>query len=180
MRGTRLAWVVGGLLALYVLSPLLGLNTLVAPESLRHIVDDAGPWGRVAFAAIFAAGVLVQIPGLLFVSAAPFLFPAPEAWWLSLLAGNLAVNLNFAVVRRIGGANKLELTQPWAQRLFDQLERRPLRAVALLRLVFSMFPPLTGALALTPVSARDHALATALGLFVPITGVIWFEALLMR
>ena len=55
-----------------------------------------------------------------------------------------------------------------------------MRTVALLRAVFSMFPPLTGALALTPLRARDHVVASAVGLIPSITAVVWGEALLMR
>lgn len=179
MRGARLGWALLILIGLYVAGRLLGLESLLSPERLRALVRDAGPWGPLVFTGMFVGGVLAQVPGLVFVSAAPLLFPAPEAWLLSLLAGNLAVNFNFGLVRRIGGANAMELERPWAQRLFGQLERRPVRAVALLRTVFIMFPPLTGALALTQLRARDHALGSALGITLPISALLWFEALLM-
>ena len=39
---------------------------------------------------------------------------------------------------------------------------RPIRTIALLRVVTIMFPPVTGALALTQVSAKDHAIGSAL------------------
>ena len=58
------------------------------------------------------------------------------------------------------------------RRLFAQLEAHPVRTVALLRLLTVMFPPVTSALALTRLSARDHALGSLLGLPLPITGML--------
>jgi uncharacterized membrane protein YdjX (TVP38/TMEM64 family) len=178
-RGSRLGWAVAAIVLLYLLAQASGLHELLGAERLRALVGRAGPWGPVVFVAIFVGGVLAQIPGIVFVSAAPVLFPIPLAWALCLVAGNIAVNANFAVVRRIGGENQVEFERPWAQRLFDQLERRPLWAVGLLRASLLMFPPLTGALALTRLNPRDHALGSALGLALPISAIVWLEALLM-
>ena len=47
-------------------------------------------------------------------------------------------------------------------------QERPVRSVALLRLVFWMFPPLNYALALSPVGLRDYVVGSALGLVLPL------------
>lgn len=165
--------VLTALVALYVAAQLLGLGELLDREQLRQLIVRSGPWGPLAFVGLFVGAVLAQIPGVLFIGAAPFLFSGPVAWALSLVASNIAVNANFAMVRRLGGAPIEGFERPWMQRLFEQLDSRPVRSVAVLRSVLIVLPPVTAALALTPITGRDHALGSALGVLLPVTLIVW-------
>ncbi|MET0286371.1 MAG: VTT domain-containing protein [Polyangiales bacterium] len=155
-----------------VLAPLLGLDSRYSVGAFRDLVAQAGGWGWLAFVALFVVAVVVQIPGFAFVIAAPSLFELPEAWLLCVVASYLAVLANFAVVRKFGGQPLTEIERPLLKRIFDQLEAHPVRTVTLLRMLTIMFPPVTSALALTPVRARDHALGSLLGIPLPITGML--------
>jgi hypothetical protein len=42
-----------------------------------------------------------------------------------------------------------------------------------------MFPPVTSALALTPLRSRDHAVGSALGMLLPIAGILLATRLLI-
>ena len=176
-RRNRVIGALAILLGLYALVHVLGIAELLEPESIRGVVASAGAWGPAVFGLILIGGVLAQIPGMVFLTAAPLLFPLGTALAVCLIAGNIAVNLNFALVRRVGGQSITRLEQPWAQRVFEQLEERPLRSVGILRVVLIMFPPLTGALALTPLDSRAHALASAVGMSIPIVAVLVIETL---
>ncbi len=159
---------------------VLGLTTQLSAEHLRALVAQAGAWGPLAFVVVFVGAVLGQVPGVGFVIAAPALFGLSKAWTLCFVASNVAVILNFALVRRLGGQPLSELRErPRLRRLFAQLDRHPIRTVALLRLITVMFPPVTGALALTQVRARDHALGSALGMLVPLTAMVLAAAALV-
>lgn len=175
---TRLVAVVLLLLSLALTARALGLSALTDPRSLRAAVASAGPLGPLLFCGLFVAAVLAQIPGVVFVAVAPALFSPPLAFLLCVLASNLAVILGFAMVRMLGGQSLAQLERPWMQRVLSALDRRPVRSVAILRIVTIMFPPVTTALALSSVRAADHALGSFLGMLVPITAILvtvaWF------
>ncbi|MDB4988932.1 MAG: putative integral rane protein [Myxococcaceae bacterium] len=174
-------WVV---LALLIGLPFVvrasGLSSQLSVAHFRELVSQAGAGGALAFMAVFVAAVVAQVPGIPFVMVAPTLFGLPEAWLLCFVASNLAVVLNFAVVRKFGGQPFAELESPRLRKLFAELERHPIRTVALLRTLTVMFPPVTGALALTRVSARDHALGSALGMVPPVTAILLAAEAIVR
>jgi uncharacterized membrane protein YdjX (TVP38/TMEM64 family) len=155
-----------------LLAPLLGLDPRYSVGALRDLVAQAGGWGWLAFVLIFVVTVVLQIPGFAFVIAAPSLFRLPEAWALCVVASYLAVLANFAVVRYLGGQPLTQIERPLLKRIFARLHEHPVRTVALLRVLTVMFPPVTTALALTRLSARDHALGSLLGIPLPITGIL--------
>ncbi len=165
--------------ALYGLGHAYGLDQYLHGSKLREAVAEAGALGPMLFVSIFVAAVVAQVPGVPFVLLAPALFPWPEAWFLCVIASNVAVAINFALVRRIGGQPLSELERPILRRLFASLDRQPIRSVALLRTLTIMFPPVTSALALTQISARDHALGSALGMLAPITALLFVGTYLM-
>lgn len=168
-RGRRLSIILAGLVALYVLGSRLGLDPSSLSQLLRAEVEQAGIWAWPIFCAGFVLGVVLQVPGMVFVALAPLLFRPLEAWVLCVIAGNLAVNANFVLVRRLGGQVLTELPWSWARRLLANLEEHPIRVVIILRTVFLMLPPVTGALALTRISVKAHAWGTFWGLLLPLT-----------
>jgi uncharacterized membrane protein YdjX (TVP38/TMEM64 family) len=164
--------IIAVLAALYIGGRALGIDHYLHAENLRAAVASAGALGPLLFLAIFVGAVLAQIPGIPFVILAPALFHWPMAILLSFLASNIAVLLNFEIVRRISGNALSEIKNPRLRKILDTLDAHPVRAVFLLRLTTIMFPPVTGALALTNVSRRDHAVGSALGMVVPILGLL--------
>jgi uncharacterized membrane protein YdjX (TVP38/TMEM64 family) len=189
-KTARVGMMLGGIVALYVAGRVLGVEQYLHAERIREVVGQAGALGPLAFMALFVGAVVAQVPGIVFVIAAPALFHFPQALALCWLASILAVITNFELVRRVDGfigtpesqrppapgAAPTELEaegrRSWLAPLFDGLEQHPIRTVALLRIITIMFPPVTGALALTQVSARDHAIGSALGMLPPITLIL--------
>jgi uncharacterized membrane protein YdjX (TVP38/TMEM64 family) len=167
------------MLGLYVAARWLGLDAYLSAERIRELVSNAGALGPVMFVGVFVAAVVAQVPGVVFVMVAPALFPWFQAWLLCMLASNLSVLINFELVRRIGGQTlSADVQRPWMRRAFDALDAHPIRSVMLLRIVTIMFPPVTGALALTQISAKHHAVGSALGMALPVTLLLLVAAFL--
>src|SRR5688572_32193263 len=87
---SRVGLVLGVLVALFVLARLLGLDEFFHAERVRELVAQAGPFGPLAFLALFVGAVVAQVPGIVFVLVAPALFPWSVAWLLCWVASNLA------------------------------------------------------------------------------------------
>ena len=181
-RLSKQAWIIT-LLVLLTLIPLVarafGLGDQLSPANLRGLVQRSGRWGELAFVSLFVGAMLGQVPGVPFVIAAPALFQLPEAFLLCFAASNLALIINFAVVRKFGGQNLVQVERPRLRQILAELDHHPIRTVALIRTITVMFPPVTGVLALTRVRARDHAIGSALGLLLPLTVLLWVTAALL-
>ena len=181
-KTARAVVMLGGIFAVYVVGRMLGLEQFLHAERIRELVAEAGAFGPLAFLALFVGAVVAQVPGVVFVVAAPALFHFPQALALCWAASILAVIANFGLVRRVDGFIATPSTPPgqlhsagkrsWLAPLFAGLEAHPIRTVALLRIITIMFPPVTGALALTQVSARDHAIGSAVGMLPPIALIL--------
>jgi uncharacterized membrane protein YdjX (TVP38/TMEM64 family) len=178
-KTVRLAVALSLIVGAYAAVKVLHLEAYLNAERLRALVAEAGPWGPLVFVAVFVGAVVAQIPGFFFVAAAPALFHWSMAWILCLFASNLAVILNFELVRRVGGQPLADIQKPWLKKLFDTLDSHPIRTVAMLRVVTVMFPPVTGALALTRISAREHALGSLVGMLLPVSAILLAAALLL-
>ena len=179
-RIRRIVTVVLFLLALYLLGRFTGLSQWLSVEQVRQRVESAGAWGPASFIAVFVTGVIVQIPAVPLVLASPALFDPFEAWLWCLLAGNIAVLANFALVRHLGGQALAQSESAWLRKLLASIDRHPVRTVAMVRTIAVMLPPVTSALALTGLRPRDHFVGSLIGLPLPVALLVGAGALLMR
>jgi uncharacterized membrane protein YdjX (TVP38/TMEM64 family) len=158
--------VIAGLLAAGHLS---GASAWLTRDNVHAAVQQAGAWGVLLYVVLFAAAELVHVPGTLMVAAGILAFGPLWGFPISFLAALVSVTTSFVVVRSVGGApDRTPMRWAWARRVLEHLDERPVRSVALLRLVFWMFPPLNYALALSPVRLRDYVVGSALGLLLPL------------
>lgn len=165
LRLVALVVVLGGI---YLAAKLLGWTEYMTPEALKDILNGAGNWGLVAFIGIYCFGVIAHVPGLVFVVAAVVVYGVLWGAVIGLLTGVVAVSLTFLVVRAIGGRPLARVKHPYMRRVLAQLDKRPLRSVILLRLVFIMAPGVNYGLALSPVRFSDYVIGSAIGLTVPV------------
>ena len=179
----RLALLAAFLGGLFVFGWASGWADRFTLDGVRESIQGAGAWGVLLFFGVFALGELLHVPGILFVAAAVLAY-GRVAGGLTAYAGALSsVVVSFAVVRAVGGRPLGSLKNARLRRVLDRLEERPVRVVALLRLVLWMAPPLNYALALSPVRFRDYVLGSALGLVVPLAlaaaFIDWFVSYLL-
>ena len=144
----------------------------VTPTKVGAWLESLGPGAPAIFIAAFVAGAFVGLPGMAFVIGARLAFGPWIAFGVGYAGGVLAVTVPFVVARRLrrAGTEPWRPKHRWLARAFALLERHPFRAVLLLRLVLWFNPPLSYALAFTPIRVRTYLAACALAL-VPVVAI---------
>ncbi len=164
------------IVAVLVAAALAARRAGVDGERLQQELLALGALAAPVFILFFAVGELLHLPGIVFVLVARHVFGPVMGLAVGYAGAVFALTVSFAVARllvRAARATREPWRPRWAplRRAFERLENRPVRNVALLRLVLWLTPPLTYALAATRVRGRDHLLGSALGLVVPVIGV---------
>ena len=173
-RRVRLAVVLVLFIGLLVASRVFGWHEQVSVEALRAAVRDAGAWGVLLFLAAFSVGTLLHVPGLVFVAAGILSWGRGPGGVLVFFGALLAVSVTFGVVRGVGGRALEGSRSRLLRRALAHLEARPIRTIALLRVVFLVSPPVSYALALSPVRYRQFLAGSALGLLPAIAFLAFF------
>lgn len=175
-RPWRLLALAGVLVATVVLGRALGIGEWLSVEGVRRTVEAYGLLGVAAFVVLFAVGELLHVPGLVFVAAAVALWGPALGGGAAAVGALVSLVTSFVVVRGVGGSHRPEVRWAFVQRLLSGLERRPIATVAFLRAVLILSPPVTYALALSPVRFRDYLVGSAVGLVPPLSiAVVVFD-----
>jgi uncharacterized membrane protein YdjX (TVP38/TMEM64 family) len=169
----RLILVLVLFVGLYALSRFMGFTDW-DPESIRSQVQGAGLWGFFLYAAVFAGGEFLHIPGMVFVAAGILAYGRLLGFALAFLASVISVCFSFAVVRAIGGRALTEIERPFLKRVLQKLDERPIRVVLVLRMLLWLAPALNYTLAMTDLRFRDYLIGSALGLVIPVGGATLF------
>jgi uncharacterized membrane protein YdjX (TVP38/TMEM64 family) len=168
-----------GLIAVAHLTGLSEREPAELISELRELMASWGAWGVLVFVVVFLIGELLQVPGLVFVSAAVLSYGQLGGGVLAYCTGVLSVVFSFFVVRGLGGAALGEIDKPWVKTVLKRLNGRPITTVAVLRIVLLLSPPLNYMLALSTIRFRDYLIGSAIGLFPPIAVfVILFDQLM--
>lgn len=180
-RLSLLVLVLGGL---YLAGRQSGAAAHLSVDRLRALCTEAGPAGVLIFIALFAVGEMLHVPGIVFVVAAVLGYGRLWGGIVGYLGALCSVSLGFAVVRAVGGQALAAVRRPLVRRALDHLAARPVRTVALLRLVLFLAPPLNTLLALSGVRYRHYLSGSAMGILVPVSVVVvlcdWVVRLLQR
>jgi uncharacterized membrane protein YdjX (TVP38/TMEM64 family) len=176
MTPARARWLRLGLLGAFIVTVFLigeltGLRKSLTIARIRELVQGAGALGVVLYTVTFILGEIVHVPGLLFCAAAVAIWGKFEGGIIAWFASVLSISASFLVVRAIGGQALADVRHPHLQRILAGLERHPIRTVALLRALLVISPPVTYALALSPVRFLDCFIGSAIGLMAPMVGV---------
>lgn len=163
------------LAGLFALGKSSGLNEGLTLKGVREQVLEAGPWGALVLVLLFVIGLLMQVPGMVFVVAGFLVYDPLHGVSLAFGGSMVALTVSFFVVRRIGGQPFRRIRSRWVQRVLSHLEQRPLLSVALLRLVLQLNPVVNSALALSGIRYRDYILGSLIG-FTPTILILAFLA----
>jgi uncharacterized membrane protein YdjX (TVP38/TMEM64 family) len=172
--GYRLLFLTLGVVGLWTAAWATGLTGRFTSDSIRSLVAGRGLWGVVAFIVVFSAGQLLRVPSLVFVAAAVAVYGRNSGILVALLGALISATVSFAVVRAFAGRALADIRRPLIRRLLTHIDRRPVRTVALLRLIFQTAPPLNYALPMTAVRWRDHLIGSVLGLPLPVAVMAFF------
>src|SRR5207244_2893555 len=104
------------------------------------------------------------LPGMAFVLGARLAFGSVAGGVLGYAAGICSITVPFVTARLL----RRQQAVPWrpkhrlAARALELMETHPVRGIFLLRIFFWFNPPLSYALALTPIRFRDYLVGSAL------------------
>lgn len=178
-RLTRLAALAGFILVLLVVAEHFGLRQQLHVTQLREAVVHAGALGVALYAGAFIVGMLIHVPGLIFVAAGVIIWGQIWGALFAWLGAVLAIAVSFLVARAIGGQALWTLRPDWLLPFLERLDRRPVRTVALLRAVSAASAGATLFLALSRVRFWPMLLGSALGLVPPLVlAALFLERLL--
>ena len=164
----RLILLLAFLLVLYVIAQQTNMSERLTKEYIREMMTHAGVWGVFAFWALFAMGVLVYIPGVVFVAAAVLAYGSFWGGLIGYVGALLSLSSSFFVVRIVGGKFLSHVKRPFLRKWLDRLEQYPIRVVIVLRTVLWMAPVLNYAFAMSNLRFRDYFVGSALGLIFPV------------
>jgi uncharacterized membrane protein YdjX (TVP38/TMEM64 family) len=172
MSALRIAILVTLVVALILAAELTGLRSKLSLDGIRALT--AGPGGIALFVALFIAAQLAHLPGTAFLAAAVVSWGPLRGGAIGWVAALAAACVCFAVVRGVGGKAPPKVSRPRLERILAAVEKRPIRTVFVLRLIFWLSPALTSALALSRLRFRDFAVGSAAGLLLPVGVVALF------
>ena len=167
-KGLRLLALVVLVVGSILVARSTGVTEALSLERVRTFMEGAGVVGFLLFLGAFALGELVHVPGVVFVAAAILAYGRTLGGSAAYVGALVSVCVSFFVVRAVGGQPLAGLQRPWMKRILDRLEQRPVRVVAILRMILWMAPPLNYALAMSTVRFRDYLVGSAIGLLLPI------------
>ena len=167
-RVIRLGLLAALVVALVIVRHTTRLGASLSTAHLREVVQHAGVAGVGVFVLAFACGELLHVPGLVFVATAVLAWGRLTGGALAYVGALVALSLAFVIVRAVGGQPLGELRQPRLRAIMAHLEDRPIRTVAVLRMILLLSPALTYALALSRIRYRHYVAGSAIGLALPV------------
>lgn len=177
----RLALLFTGLLLLFYINRQSTWLSNIDPQTVREAVQQWGELGLAIYALAFIVGLLLYVPGTVFIVVAGLIYGPFWGSVIALLVANLAIFISFNLIRWLGGAATAEDIHPWLSKRLNAISRHPVRTIAFLRVFLWTAPALNYLLALTTVEQRHHLLGSFLGSAIPIiTIVLASDYLLMR
>ena len=168
IRHARLLSVLLFLGALLVTFELTGLTSHFSLEFLRQRMLEHKIIGTSIFVLLFAVGNLIQIPGWVFLAAAVLTLGKTMGGVVTYFAACISCLVTFLTIRYIGGDALRRMDNVVAEKIFNQLDARPITSIFLLRLLFQTMPALNIALAMSGIKLRQYLAGTILGLALPI------------
>ena len=153
-----------GILAFFSVVWATGLGEVVQePHVLAALVDGRGWQGFLLFAALFVLGGALGIPPAIFVVAAGLLWSFPAALHISFLGGMAAASLGFFLSRYVARDFFAAHIPRRITRFGNSPQSSGIKAVALLRLLFYLFPPVNWMLGLTRIRFCTYLMGSMLG-----------------
>lgn len=151
--------------ALYVFTPVRQYLSPEGVESLKVWITGLGPWGPLAFIALYVFTTVFCIPASVMTLAAGALFGVWLGTLYVVIASNLGANAAFFIARYLGQETASKFLRGRLQRLDTGVEQGGFLWVFILRLIPAVpFVIFNYAAGLTSVKWRDYALANVLGM----------------
>ena len=145
------------------------LSEYFSLEGLHKLILDAGVYGVVLFILLYAVGILMNVPGVLYLFIGFMVYGGLYGFLVVYLASFVAVMVHFLFVRFMAGEALSEVKHPFVKKQLAKLETSPISTILVLRVIFYVSPPVNYALALSPLRIRDFVIGSLLSLPVSIS-----------
>jgi uncharacterized membrane protein YdjX (TVP38/TMEM64 family) len=162
------------IVTLFAIKQFTPIGDKMTIENLQLLFEPMGNWGIALFVAIFIVGIVLQLPGFIFIGASVVIFGSLLGTIVAYSSSVLAVIVSFYFARMIGGNALAQIKSHRVQNILNKLEENPVKTIIILRSVMWIAPPLNYALAFSKVSTRKYIIGSAIGLVLPITGMCIF------
>jgi len=144
------------ILGIVALAYYSGLFQYLAPDRLRELLTEAGPWGPILVVTMFTVLEPFGTPGAIFMVAAATVWPFWTAFAINWIGASGAGMFGFTFARYLG-RDWVEDRMPERLRKWDErLSERGLPVVIAFRLMFFLNPASHWALGLSRVSTPNE------------------------
>ena len=165
LKGCFKALIGIGILALFVGFWVIGLGAVVQePHALAAQVGGQGWQGFLLFVGLFVFGGALGIPPAIFVVAAGLLWSFAAALLISFLGAMAAASLGFFLSRYVGQDFFAAHIPKRIKKFGNSPESNGIKAVALLRLLLYLFPPVNWMLGLSRIRFCTYFMGSLLGI----------------
>ena len=165
------------LLGLVIVAAALWLlfnRSPLEPADIEHAIRTLGPWGPVAYVALFALATVLFLPGALFAVAAGALFGPVWGTIVNLTGASLGATLAFLIARYVAADWVRQKAGTRLERLIKGVEAEGWRCVTLMRLMpFIPFNLLNYALGLTRIPVASYVLASVISMTPGAAAYTW-------
>lgn len=140
------------------------LGDTLNPDAVTSVLTDAGAWAPVLFILVYAIGVCLFVPAILFCTVGAVFFGTTWGFVYIWLGAMLGASLGFFMARALGRDFVASLLGGRLQSYDDAIERNGFVAVLYVRFLYAPFTPANLSMGLTKVHFRDYLLATGIGI----------------
>ena len=141
-------------------------------------LTEMGGWAPVLFSVAFVVGLLIGLPGVVFIVGARLAFGPFVGFALAYGVGVIGLMVPFAIGRGLRSDTHWMPKNKWLAKVVTMIEHRPLMAVIILRLVFWFNSPVAYALATSQLRWRDYVLGCVIALLPVVLAIFivtaWF------
>lgn len=140
------------------------VKELITPAYLERLVNSFGPWAPLVFMALYAIGICLFLPALLFTGIGAVLFGPLYGFLYNEIGALLGASMAFFIGRYLGRDFAASLIGDRLKKYDDKIAENGFATVLYLRLVFFPFTPLNFGMGLTRVRFKEYFLGTFFGI----------------
>lgn len=150
--------------AAFVVFRYTPVKELITPAHIERLVNSFGLWAPVVFMGIYALGICLFLPALLFTGIGAVLFGPLYGFVYNEIGALLGASMAFFIGRYLGRDFAASLIGDRLKKYDDKIARNGFATVLYLRLVFFPFTPLNFGMGLTRVRFKEYFWGTFFGI----------------
>lgn len=148
-------------IALFRYTPV---KELISPQKLQDLVSATGAWGPIVFMLVYAIGICLFLPAILFTGMGAVLYGSFYGFIYNEIGAMIGATAAFFIARYLGRDFAASLIGDKLKKYDDKIAENGFATTLYLRLVFFPFTPLNFGMGLTKVTFKDYFFGTFFGI----------------